>query len=237
MIFCNVNKLYPKEHAIIQINKTELTQVNSTKFLGIIIDEGLKWFQHIDLVCKRSNKMLGILRKVCPLIHSSAHLTLQAYYSFMFPFINYCNIVWAATHPTYLIKPLIIQKRFLRMISHSHRYAPSAPLFKRYSLLPIERINTYQTQMFLHKFKYKPEDLPDTFLKKITFTTDVHEHFTRHSNNSFFLSSIRTIRHKFNLSFRGPKLWSELSLSLRSITSQSVFKKHLKQHHVFAQLL
>ena len=60
-------------------------------------------------------KMLGILRKICPFILPSSHLTL--YYSLIFPHINYCNIVWAATYSSYLSKLLVtgIQKRFLRM--------------------------------------------------------------------------------------------------------------------------
>ena len=47
---------------------------------------------------------------------------LTLYYSLIFPHINYCNIVLAATYLIYLTKLLIIQKRFLRMISHSNGY-------------------------------------------------------------------------------------------------------------------
>ena len=230
MIFRHPNKYYPKDSAKILINNTELTQVTRTKFLGVVIDEGLTWFHHIDLVCNRSMKMLGILRKICPLIHPSAHLTL--YYSFLYPYFNYCNLVWAATFPTFLKKPLIIPKKFLRMISHSHRLAPSEPLFRRYSILPIDKLNIYQTHLFIHKFINKKEDLPDTFHNFFTFTTDIHSHVTRHSTYNLFLPPTRTNRHQFNLSFRGPRLWSDLSLPLRSIQSQPVFKKTIKEHLV-----
>ena len=102
IIFCNINKSYPKDQAKLYINGIEMTQVKTTKFLGILVDERLDWTNHIDLVCKRLTKMMGILRKVCPFIHPSAHLTL--YYSFLFPYLNYCNMVWAATSPTHLKK-------------------------------------------------------------------------------------------------------------------------------------
>ena len=139
MIFSNINKVFPQEKPVILINDTEIYQVPYTKFLGVIIDDRLNWKQHIDSVCMKSMKMLGILRKIIPFVLPSSHLTL--YYSLIFPHINYCNIVWASTYPTYLTKLLIIQKRFLRMISHSNRYEPSAPLFVKYSLLPIETKN------------------------------------------------------------------------------------------------
>lgn len=153
MIFHNINKFYPKEHACIEIDGAPVTQVASTKFLGVLIDEGLTWSKHVDLVCTRSSKMLNILRIVLPSIHSSAHLTL--YYSFLFPFMNYCNVVWGATSPTYLAKIVKIQKKFLRMISYSSKYAPSAPLFLRYKILSIEKVNVYLSCIFIHKFIHK----------------------------------------------------------------------------------
>ena len=76
MIFSNINKTFPKEKPRICINSSEICQVLCTQFLGVIIDEHLNWKQQIDTVCKRSRKMLGILRKICPLVHPSAHLTL-----------------------------------------------------------------------------------------------------------------------------------------------------------------
>ena len=148
MIFCNINKCYPKDQAKILIYMYEISQVQSTKFLGVILDTCLNWSNHINHVCKRSIKVLGI-----GLIHSSAHLTL--YYSFLFPYINYCNIVWAATYPTYLKSLHLIQKRFLRLISHSSRYTPSLPLFSKYQLLTIDKLNVYHTCLFIHKFVTK----------------------------------------------------------------------------------
>ena len=102
MIFSNKNKTFPKEKPRILINGSEICQVTHTKFLGVIIDDHLNWKQHIDTVCMKSMKMLGILRKVCPFVLPSSHLTL--YYSLVFPHLNYCNIVWASTHSTYINK-------------------------------------------------------------------------------------------------------------------------------------
>ncbi len=227
MIFCNTNKHYPIELSKIFINDTQIELVQHTRFLGVIIDSGLKWSNHIKFVSKRSAKMLGILRRVCPLVHSSAFLTL--YYSFLFPFINYCNIVWAATYPTYLKKLIVIQKKYLRFISHSNRYAPSAPLYNKFKVLPIDKVNIYQTCLLMHKFIYRKQDLPDSFQSLFTPISHVHSFQTRHSNNNLLLPYTRTTRHQFNISFRGPKLWSDLSPSLRSMSSYSAFKKHLKR--------
>ena len=137
----------------------------------------LNWKQQIDTVCKKSMKMLGILRKICPFVLPSSHLTL--YYSLIFPHISYCNIVWAATCPSFLTQILIIQKRFVRMISQSNRYEPSAPLFIKYSLLPIDKVNILQTCLFMFKFKKCKQDIPSSFHNFFQLTSDIHSYPTR----------------------------------------------------------
>ena len=41
VIFCNINKSYPKEQAKVFINGSEIMQVKASKFLGILVDERL----------------------------------------------------------------------------------------------------------------------------------------------------------------------------------------------------
>ena len=48
----------------IQINNQIIEQVNSTKFLGLIMDKELTWKQHIKMVETKISKILGILVRV-----------------------------------------------------------------------------------------------------------------------------------------------------------------------------
>ena len=233
MIFSNINKTFPEDKPRVLINGTEICQVPYTKFLGVIIDDHLNWKQHIDVVCMKSMKMLGILRKICPFVLPSSHLTL--YYSLLFPHINYCNIVWAATFPTYLTKLLIIQKRFLRMITHSNRYEPSAPLFIKYSLLPIDKVNVFQTCLFMFKFDKCKEDIPCSFHNFFRVNSDIHSYPTR-QRDDFELPLCRTSKHKSFIKFRGPHLYNSLNASLKSSLSLSIFKKLLKQNLISSLL-
>lgn len=228
MIFCHANKNYPKDLANIFINRSQISQVSSTKFLGVTVDERLNWSKHIDLVCKKAMKMLGIFRKIYPLINPPAYKSI--YYSFIFPYLSYCNTVWGATYTTHLNKLLVVQKKYLRLISHSNRYAPSAPLFISYAILTINKLNIYQTCLFIHKFIYNKELLPTSFHDFFTITGNVHTYHTRHSISTLYIPQIRTSLHKHNISFHGPMLWSNLSISLRSLSSYSHFKKQLKEH-------
>ena len=48
----------------VSIGNNEVEEVSNTKTLGIIIDENLKWKEHIDSASKKISKTIGILRRV-----------------------------------------------------------------------------------------------------------------------------------------------------------------------------
>ncbi len=43
------------------MDNKEITQVPHFKFLGVIVDEKLTWKLHIEQVCKKTMKSIGIL--------------------------------------------------------------------------------------------------------------------------------------------------------------------------------
>ena len=51
-----------------KFNGTTLSQVQSTKCLGVIIDESLSWHEHIDHVCKNVIASLSMLRHIRPFL-------------------------------------------------------------------------------------------------------------------------------------------------------------------------
>lgn len=89
----------------------------------------------------------------------------------------------------------------------------------------------------MREFLYRNQDLPDTFQNLFIPTTYVHTYQTRHSSNSLLLARTRTSRHQFNIAFRGPKLWSELSSLLRSTSSHSSFKTQIPVLILLQQIL
>ena len=226
MIFCNKNKRYTKEEAKIFIDNVELSQVSSIKFLGVIVDEKLTWKCHIELVCKKTMRSIGILSRIRSLVNQSCILT--CYYSLIYPYIVYCNSVWAATCPTFLNKILLAQKKFLRMVTFAKKTESSILLFRKFNLLSVFNVNIYQTCVFMYKYVYSAHDLPFSFQNFLKFSSDIHSYQTRHSKD-FHLPLCRTSHNQRTLKYRGPSLWNNLPTSLKSISSLTLFKKHLKK--------
>ena len=97
----------------IVVNGSKIDKVKSTKFLGVIIDSELSWKPHVDAICSKIAKNIGIMTKARSVFNKDTLLSL--YYSFIYPYISYCIYVWGSTFETYL-KKMFLQKRAIRII-------------------------------------------------------------------------------------------------------------------------
>ena len=72
----------------VYMNSQEISKVEITKFLGIIIDNRLKWKHHIDSICNKVSKNIGIILTARRVFNKIAILSL--YHSFIYPYRGYC---------------------------------------------------------------------------------------------------------------------------------------------------
>ena len=75
-------------------------RVVSTKFVGVIISEDLKWKEHTNVVSNTVSKSIGVINKVRYILLVSVLL----YCTLILPYYQYCNIVWGSDYPTNLNK-------------------------------------------------------------------------------------------------------------------------------------
>ena len=76
--------LMPAASIELFIENSRIINVSSTKFLGVYINEFLTWDDHINSVCKKVSRNIGVLYKSSHLLSKSTLLTI--YYSFIYPF-------------------------------------------------------------------------------------------------------------------------------------------------------
>ena len=90
----------------IQISKDNqhIVQVKETIFLGVLLDENLNWKSEVA-------KSIDIINK-CSFYLPKTSLRML-YYSLIYLYFYYCNIVWASTYKTNLRRLVILQKRIM----------------------------------------------------------------------------------------------------------------------------
>jgi ribonuclease P/MRP protein subunit RPP40 len=94
MVFGKKSKNQTRELSV-SIEGTKLDIVKHTKFLGLILDNEISWKQHIIHISKKLAKSVGILKRARQYLNTST--LLQLYYSFLYPYLSYCCIIWGNT--------------------------------------------------------------------------------------------------------------------------------------------
>ena len=222
MLFSNKLKSLPGN---VLINNTTLSQVESTKFLGIYIDSDLSWKMHFDYLCKLLSRNTGILYK---LKHDfPTRILISLYTTLILPYLNYGILAWGNGTKTQQEKILMIQKRALRNINHAGFLSHTRPLFLKNKLLRIDDIYIYNLGIFMHQLSVN--EIPAEIAKLFEKNSSVHSYPTR-QRNLFHLPRTRTLFAQKTVIYTGPKLWSDLPKTIIESTSLHTFKCKLKCH-------
>ena len=66
-------------------------QVQSVKYLGLIMDPQLSWKEHTIKTISKAKSRIYAINRLKPL---SGHLLIRLYRSFVMPIFEYCDVVW-----------------------------------------------------------------------------------------------------------------------------------------------
>ena len=217
MIF-HRSRIKPNVINKVVIDNHELTQVNSAKYLGVIIDHKLNWIEHISYVKSKMSKGIGIMYKARQFLTKKALLML--YHAYIFPYMTYCIEVWGCASQTQLNCLFLLQKKIIRIMNFSHYLAHTNPLFLTMKVLPLRKIFFYKVGLIMYKYSLNllPECIAHLYLRN----DSIHEHNTRGCHELRVLPGAKTFS---NISAR---IWNVLSNKINCDVSMSIFKCNLK---------
>ena len=126
------------DHKDIILNNCILQQVHYTKILGIIIDDKLKFANHISYIKNKIAKGMDILLKARKVL--KIKVILQLYNSVVFQYLICCFEVWGNVSDIHLQPLIILHKIIIRIISCSRYNAPTKLLFQQYyNIIPLKK--------------------------------------------------------------------------------------------------
>nr|CAI5845683.1 unnamed protein product [Callosobruchus analis] len=193
----------------IDYNNTTITTKESITFLGVVLDERLDWYSHIDQVAKNMSKYCYALRVLRDTAGLSAALT--AYQAYIQSTVRYGVIFWGGVAEAERI--LRLQKRCLRTI-YKQKFTETCR-----NLFVESNIQTVFNIYILECVKFVSEN-PDIFDK---LKSD-------HSHNTRFKENLKTETAHYsyiqkNVKHNIIKVWNTLPLSLRDQPPQKVKNK------------
>ncbi len=212
---------------ILCINNEVISKVESTKFLGIIIDFKLCWAEHIHYIKSKISKGIGILCRARKVLKRSTLLSL--YYCFIYPYFTYCIEVWGGACDNLLFPLFKLQKKILRIILSSSFRAHTAPLFVELEILQLHKVYIYCVTMFM--FKFFTGLLPNIFNEMFVKNAETHKYSTRQSKKlhvpiSRLTATYRTMKHQ------GVRIWNMMSTQLPYECRIYLYKQNLKSYLV-----
>ena len=143
----------------------------------------------------------------------------------IYPYLQYCSLVWSSTYPTNLSRLIVLQKRVVKIINKNDFFAHTSPIFKELHLLKLQDIQIVQICQFM--FSYENKKLPYKFQEKFTLNSQIHNYNTR-SKQLLHIPPVRTNYRHFSIRYQGPTLFNSLSNEMKQNASYHIFTKKLK---------
>ena len=194
------------------------------KFLGLMLDFKLNWTVHIKRIQSKLSSACAIFYLIRNKITRSVARIL--YLSIAYPYINYCNVLWASSSNSHIQSLFVTQKKLIRRIMKKRRTEPSTPLFKKLNLLKLNDINNLNAGSFVYKSINNLIPAPIAYESRFIGPYNLRRSqplsipFTRFNQNQRFIH------------IRGARLWNGLPEDIRSSRTLFTFKKKLKAFYI-----
>ena len=179
-------------------------------------------FKRVACIASKIAKNIGIISRISYLLPVNVRLTL--YYSLVFPYLAYCNMIWASNYNHRLTRIKVLQTRIIRIIAGLPYNSHTDPLFSYFGFLKLSQIKHKQINEFMHRYVFNT--LPTVYPNFFTVASDIHSYNTR-NRSSIRNAFARTNSRKFSISVVGPATWNNLPQDLRVISNFNLFKKKL----------
>ena len=204
----------------------KIDETGHTKFLGVVIDSKLTLKNHISYITGNIAKGIGVITKARKLLDKNTLIIL--YYTFIYPYLCYCNHVWRNTYITYLDKLFIMQKKAVRIICRVKPRTHTKPLFEEVKILDISKLmNKYLIGKFMFTV-FKSASL-DIFMSMFVYNSSIHAHGTRQSSH-FHAPLTKKELSKSNVRYRGAVVWNDImKCKVKTNESDYVFCKDLRK--------
>ena len=219
-------------HDPVYLDGIEIKQVPNENFLGLQLDDTLKWYEHTQRISNCLSQKIGMLRKVKNFVSKE---TLKLLYtSFIQPHLSYGIALWGGTFDKGLSRVAKLQKKAIRLITGANRMYHTEPRQKKLGLLKLEDL--YKLQVNCFTYDCLKGQAPQNFRSLFEWKRDCGSASTRsHADNPY---DIRLRNNnvssgpvgKASFSHVAPIFWNNLPNDLKTCASKAEFKRRVKKH-------
>ena len=208
----------------LSINGISLKRVNSSKCLGVEIDECLTWDAHIASISRKVSSGIGVLKKIKPFVPTFN--LISVYQSIVEPYFDYCSIVWDDISDHLTDKLQILQNRAARVITGADYRMHISELLSKLGWSSLKEKRNKQKALMMFKIMngMTPPYLEDIFTRNIGRSV----YNLRISRRDLALPAVKTDYCRNSFAYTGAKVWNALPEERKYEKSMRAFKNKLE---------
>ena len=210
----------------IKIGNNHVKRVQTTKYLGIHLDENLKWNEHVDKLCSKVNRSISGLKQARDYVPLDVLNTI--YKSLIQPVFDYCDVVWDNLDQGLATRIQKLQNRAARIITFQGYDVRSAQIRKQlnWEELVSRRQRLLSLLMYDTVNGNIPSYLSDLFSN--VCENNPYKSMLRNAEYNVVLDHVpKTEYYKGSFSYRGGMLWNSLPNDIKASESKAIFKRKL----------
>ena len=190
--------------------------VESYKYLGVVISSDLSWTPHIQQICMKARKILGLLYRNLAKYASESSTILKMYKALVRPHLEYAAQVWSP----YTVKDVQIlekvQKFALRICSRNYHLCYEE-LLEVFNIPSLEHRRLYLSLCTFYNIIHNLVFFPSQFLPIVSNT--------RTNRTSIYRTPFaRTSALQHSFMYTVTSLWNHLPHDATTSTSLNMFK-------------
>ena len=208
----------------LKVGNFNIKRVNSIVYLGMHLDDQLKWDRHVSHICNCLSRNFHMFYSIRHLLNDN--LKKQLYYSLVYSRILYAVEIYGACRDSLLKKVQTLQNKLLKVLFNLPPRTSTNELHTRLKLLKVKDIHNQQVLKFVYESVNKVTILQ--FHKYYKSQNTVHDHNTR-SPKKLYAAIPRNRYGESTLHVTGTQLWNNLSQEIQKCKSSHIFKRAVKQ--------
>jgi Reverse transcriptase (RNA-dependent DNA polymerase) len=209
----------------IVIDDEHIEFVETFKYLGVIIDNHLRFEDHVTYVIRKVATKINYLGRMSRLLSKNTKKLI--YNCIIAPHFDYCaSIMWNASNEN--VKKLqMLQNKGMRTILNCKYDTPIQEMLSGLEWLNVRQKLALDVLVLIKKILNK--EVPNYLCEEVQFANNIHNHSTRAATD-FYIPAINSVFGKKSLFQDGLRLYNSLPIAIKNIVKTKSFKKECKIH-------
>lgn len=209
----------------IVIGGEKIGRVQNTKYLGLILDEKLRWHHHLEYIKSKIIPMVGALYR-CRKYLNTTTLT-QIYNAFFLSHFRYLIPIWGTCGTTLFQEAQRLQNKVIKVLFNLDYKTPTTEVYQQTKIAKLSVILKIEQSKFIYKMINKQHKSN----VETIFVNQIHNYKTR-NQHKIHIPSARTNIGLHNPIHQSMNVFNQLPQELKILGSFKRFKREI-QHHNF----